>query len=181
MTGSARACLLVGALHVLASSAPAQIGELQLGLIGSYGTGEAYGPGAGVVLGVATGRLAYVGVRWAYHTGATKAAVTNRVQVFAVDLGLDVPLHGLEVFPSVSLGAIRFAQRALGVSGHSTEFLAAPGVSVEVRAGRVALVPELQYSLAGDPNPDLSSPVRYRGLIASVKLVMLFEVGRIRR
>ena len=174
-----RACLIVGALAGPAARLPAQIGELQFGAVASYGTGEAYGPGAGLVLGVATGRLAYVGLRWTYHAGATKLGVTSRVQAFAVDLGVVIPVGKVEVVPGFGLGALWFAQRAPGVSEHATEFLATPGVSVEVHAARVALIPELQYSLAGDP--ELTQPVRHRGLVASLRLVIPIEVGRIRR
>lgn len=175
----ARACLLLGAVPVLTSPVQAQLGELQFGVVASYGAGEAYGPGAGLLLGVATGRLAYVGLRWTYHAGATKLDVTNRVQAFAVDLGVVVPVGKVEVVPGLGLGALRFAQRAPGVSEHATEFLATLGVSVEVHAGRGALIPELQYSLAGDP--ELARPVRHRGLVASLRLVIPIEVGRIRR
>jgi len=163
----------------LTSSLLAQLGEVHVGLVASYGTGEAYEPGAGVVVGVAAGRLAYVGLRWVYHRGTTTAGVTNRAQVYGVDLGVLIPVGALEVVPGLSLGAVRFAQRALGIADHATEFLAAPGVSVEVPAGRVAVIPELQYHLAGDP--DLPSQVDHRGLVASLRLVIPLEIGRIRR
>lgn len=179
MTHAARLGLLVGALCFAASPARAQLGELQAGVLGSYGTSEAYGPGAGLALGVATGRLAYVGLRWTYHAGATTAGVTNRVQTFAVDLGVVIPVRTLDVVPAVSLGAARFAQRAAGVRAHKTEFLASAGVSAEVHAARVALIPEVQYSLAGDP--ELPFTVKHHGLVASLRLVITLEVGRIRR
>lgn len=164
---------------LLTSSLLAQLGEVQLGVVGSYGTGEAYRPGAGVVLGVAAGRLGYLGLRWAYHRGTTTAGVTNRAQVYTLDLGVLIPVGAVEVVPSLSLGAVRFAQRAPGIAEHATEFLAAPGVSVEVPVGPVALIPELQYHLAGDP--DLPSRVDHRGLVASLRLVITREMGRIRR
>jgi hypothetical protein len=170
--------MTVGALF-LTSSLLAQLGEVHVGLVASYGTGEAYAPGAGVVVGVAAGRLAYVGLRWVYHRGTTTAGVTNRAQVYAVDLGVLIPVGALEVVPGLSLGAVRFAQRAPGIADHATEFLAAPGVSVEVPAGRVAVIPELQYHLAGDP--DLPLQVDHRGLVASLRLVIPLEIGRIRR
>lgn len=179
MTRLVRACLLLGAPSVLTSPVQAQLGELQVGVVASYGAGEAYGPGGGVVLGVATGRLAYVGLRWTYHAGTTKLNVTNRVQAFAVDLGVVIPVGQLDVVPGVGLGAARFAQGAGGAWVHKTEFLATPGVAVEVHAGRVALIPELQYSLAGDP--ELARPARHRGLVASLRLVIPIEVRRIRR
>lgn len=170
--------MTLGALF-LTSSLLAQLGEVHVGLVASYGTGEAYEPGAGVMVGVAAGRLAYVGLRWVYHRGTTTAGVTNRAQVYAVDLGVLIPVGALEVVPGLSLGAVRFAQRAPGIADHATEFLAAPGVSVEVPAGRVALIPELQYHLAGDP--DLPSQVDHRGLVASLRFVIPLEIGRIRR
>jgi hypothetical protein len=153
-----------------------QIGELHLGVVASYGTPETYGPGAGLVLGIAPGRLVYVGARWSYQAGSTKLQVRNRVQAFAVDLGVQIPAGALEVVPSMSLGALRFAQRVAGITMHATEFLAAPGVSVEIPVARVALIPELQFYLAG--NPDLPRPVSHRGLLASVRLVVPIEVSR---
>ncbi len=179
MTRRTCVCLLVGALSLPASHLPAQLGELQAGVVASYGTSEAYGPGAGLVLGVATGRLAYVGLRWTYHAGATAAGVTTRAQAFAVDLGVVIPVRALDVVPGVSLGTMRFAQHAGSARAHKVEFLAAPGLAVEVHVARVALIPELQYSLAGDP--ELAQPVRHRGLVASLRLVIPIEVRRIRR
>jgi hypothetical protein len=179
VTRSVRARLLAAALPLLASPLVAQLGEVQFGALASYGRGDAFGAGAGLVLGVAPGRLAYVGLRWTYQAGTTKAGVTNRVQVFATDLGVEIPAGALEVVPGLSLGALRFAQRAAGVSRHATEFLAAPGAAVELHLARVALIPELQYVLAGDP--ELPSPVGHRGAVASLRLVIPLEVGRIRR
>jgi hypothetical protein len=170
---------LVGTLSALASPLAAQLGELQVGVVGSYGTGDAYGPGAGLVLGVATGRLAYVGLRWTYHRGATQQGVTNRIQAFAVDLGVEIPVGAVEVFPGVGLGALRFAQQASGVSTNKVEFIAAPGVAVEAHLGNLALIPELQYTLAG--NPQLPRPVSHHGLVVSLRLVVTRELSRIRR
>lgn len=170
--------LLLGALSAAAPGL-AQIGELQVGVVGSYGWSAAYGPGGGLVLGVATGRLAYVGMRWTYHAGATTAGVTTRVQTFAVDLGVVIPVRQLDVVVGLSLGAARFAQRAGSARAHKVEFLGAPGIAGELHVGPVALIPELQYSLAGDPQ--LPQPVRHRGLVASVRLVIPIEVSRIRR
>jgi hypothetical protein len=191
-----RGWLLASVLPLLASPAAGQLGEAQLGVLASYGTGRAYGPGAGLVLGVATGRLAYIGVRWAYQVGTTRLAgpaapsteIRNRAQVFAVDLGIQIPAGVLEIVPGVSLGALRFSQhtRAPAAGGgtteraqSSTEFLAAPGVSVEVYAGRLAFIPQLQYALVGDP--DLPFAVEHHGLIASLRIVVTKEMGRIRR
>jgi len=170
--------LLIGAVF---GAVPAfgQIGELQAGMVGSYGWTTAYGPGAGLVLGVATGRLAYVGLRWTYHTGSTNAGVTTRAQAYAVDLGVVIPVRQLDVVAGVSLGAVRFAQRAGSARAHTVEFLGAPGIAAELHVAHVALIPELQYAWAGDPQ--LPQPVRHHGLVASLRLVVPIEVGRIRR
>lgn len=170
--------LLIGALST-AVPALGQIGEVQAGVVGSYGWTAAYGPGAGLVFGVSTGRLAYVGLRWTYHTGSTNAGVTTRAQAFAVDLGVVIPLRQLDVVAGVSLGAVRFAQRSGSTRAHKVEFLGAPGLAAELHVARIALIPELQYAWAGDP--ELPQAVRHHGLVASVRLVVPIEVGRIRR
>ena len=80
-------------LLVIAASARSlwgQLGELQAGVIGSYGTRDPYRKGGGLVFGVAPGRLVYVGLRWIYYEGATISSgaaptptnVRNRAQVF---------------------------------------------------------------------------------------------------
>lgn len=193
----ARSCLVVGALVVVASPAPSQIGEIQTGGIGSYGTGEPFGAGAGLVWGVAAGRIAYIGVRWTYFAGTTNlrgpasspSEVTTRSQQVALDLGVQVPVGRLEVVPGMSVGFVRFAQRvrtpvpgggSTVSSEHETEFLAAPGVAVVVPAGPVAFIPELRYTLAGSPS-SLPWRVPHRGLLVSLRLVITFEVGRIRQ
>jgi hypothetical protein len=177
MSGAARFCLAVGGVALLqATPAAGQVGELHLGVVASYGTPETYGPGAGVVVGVAPGRLVYVGARWSYQAGATKLQIRNRVQALAADLGVQIPVGSLEVVPSLSLGALLFAQREAGTTTHSTEFLAAPGLSVEIPVARVALIPELQFYLAGSPN--LPRRVSHRGVLASVRLVVPIEVSR---
>ncbi len=195
MIGPLRGWCLAGVLLLLASPAVGQLGEGQLGMVGSYGNGRAFGPGVGLVLGVATGRLAYVGVRWTYHFGETRSAgpavppteIRNRVQEFAVDLGVQFPVGGIEIAPGVSFGALRFSQRTLGpaagggTTAHppvATEFLAAPSVSLEFYAGRLSFIPQLQYAFAG--NPDLPSTVQHHSLIASLRIVVTKELGRIR-
>jgi len=194
---SRRACLLVGTLAIVPSPAPAQIGVLQFGGVGSYGTGEPFGAGGSLVAGVAAGRIAYIGLRWTYHTGSTQllgpaaspTEVTTRGQVFAMDLGVQIPVGRLEVVPSLSVGFVRFRQRARAPAAgggstvtaeHETEFLAAPGVSVSMPVGPLALIPELQYNFAGSPS-NLPWRVPHRGLLASLRLVITFEVGRIRQ
>lgn len=174
-----RGYALAGALSLTASPLPAQLGEVQAGVVASYGTSKAAGAGAGLVLGVASGRLAYLGLRWTYQAGATTAGVTTRAQTFTVDLGIVIPVRALDVVAGLSLGAERFAQQAGGARTHKVEFLAAPGIAAEVHVARLALIPELQYRLAGDP--ELAQPVQHRGPVASLRLVIPVEVGRIRR
>lgn len=193
MTGRFRSAPLVAVLTCLPSAAYPQLGEVHLGSVVSYGTAAPYGVGAGLILGVAAGRLAYLGLRWAYQTGNTESAggaatpieVTNRMQVFAADLGLLFPAGALEIVPGASVGVARFAQRSAGPTGgpltgseHATEFFAAPGLSVQAHVIGLVFIPEMQYYLVG--NPDLSWPVSYRGPVASLRVVVSFEVDRIR-
>jgi hypothetical protein len=82
------------------------------------------------------------------------------------------------------MGVVRFSQRvsssAAGepVSQHAFEFFGAPGVSVHARVAGLRIIPEIQYGLAGAP--DLAWPVSRRGLLASLRVVVAFEVDRIR-
>ena len=188
----ARAWLLAGALSPLASPVAAQLGEAQVGVIASYGTGMAARPGAGLVLGVAVGRLTYGGLRWTYYgtttttqgPAASPTEVRNTQQVFALDVGMVLPKGSLEVIPEVSIGFARFVQHSLPAAGgaesvdYGTKLLVAPGLAVEVHAGRFALIPELQYCFAGKPK--LPWPAEHYGLIGSLRLVRWFEVRRIR-
>jgi hypothetical protein len=193
MTRFSGGVMLVIALQCAPSAALAQLGEVHLGALASYGLPNSYGPGGGIAMGVATGRLTYVGVRWAYHVGSAQSAgapatveVTSRVQMFALDLGILLPAGPVELVPGISLGAARFAQRAdLGNTGRSTtdwasdtEFLAAPGLSIQTRFAGLLLIPELQYVLGGDP--ELPWPVRHRGPVATMRIVFALEVGRFR-
>lgn len=162
-----------------ASSLAGQIGELHLGVVASHGTPGAFGPGAGLVVGIAPGRLVYVGARWSYQFGSTQAQVRTRVQSFAADLGVQLPAGPVEVVPSLSLGALRYAQRGAGSTAHSIEFLAAPGLSVEIPLARIAIIPELQFYFAGMPD-NLPVPVTHRGLLTSLRLVVPIEVSRFR-
>ena len=161
-----------------ASAVTGQIGELHLGVVANYGTPGTFGPGAGLVVGIAPGRLAYVGARWSYQVGSMQAQVRTRVQSFAADLGVQVPAGPLEIVPSLSLGALLYTQRAAGSTRHSVEFLGAPGLSVEIPLGHIALIPELQVYFAG--KPDLPQPVTHRGLLTSLRLVVPIEVSRFR-
>ena len=192
MTPRPRAGVLVAALQLVAASATAQLAEVQLGATASYGTGMAAQPGAGVVAGGAWGRLTYTGLRWTYHATATTTQgpaaspteVRNSFQVFALDLGVLIPVDELEVVPELSIGVARFAQHSRPVAGgtesadYGTELLAAPGVAVEVHALRLVFVPEVQYYFVG--KPDLPWLVQHHGLVGSLRLVIPFEVRRIR-
>ncbi len=196
------AALLIALVLVPDTPAGAQIAELHIGTVGSYGSAHAYGPGGGLVLGLAAGRLTYVGLRWTTFAGATTTDgpffaicctysrwVRTRVQSFAADLGFLIPAGPVEIIPGVSLGALRFVQRQrliddTGVllatsTRHAVEFLASPGVSVEIHAGRFAVIPEIQWSLSG--NPDLPFLAAHSGPVVSLRLVRSLEIGRVRR
>lgn len=190
-----RQYLLASLLCVVPTVLVAQLGELQVGVVASYGTSGPYREGAGLVLGVAPGRIVYVGFRWIYYRGTTTAEfapppagpadVLNRAQVFATDLDVQIPAAGgaIEIRPTIGLGMVRFAQRgrpAAGeISAHSREFFAAPGLAVQFSVGRVAVIPQMQYYFTG--HSELTWPVRNKGLAVSVRLVFLSEIRRIRR
>ncbi|HEV2672312.1 MAG TPA: hypothetical protein VGU74_14565 [Gemmatimonadales bacterium] len=165
----------------------AQRGEFQAGVVAAYGTAPAYGPGAGLVLGVAPGRLAYLGLRWTYYFGVSEQRgsaptdVLTKAQVIGVDLGVEIPVGAVEVFPGVSVGWNQFTQHASQPtsSGSSHEFFGAPGVAVELRIARLGLIPELQYVWAGEP--DIPWPIQHEGFVFSLRCVILGEVRRIRR
>ena len=190
MTRLRRVLLLSAALVCAPHVVSAQVGEVHIGPIASYGLPDSFGPGGGLVGGVAAGRLIYIGLRWAYQSGSTEVmgapaapvSVTSRAQLFAFDLGLLFPVGAFEIVPGISLGATRFAQQADSPAGIASEydvaFLAAPGLSVYARLGALLVIPELQYFLGR--NPKLPWPVEHRGLAASMRLVVPFEVSRIR-
>ena len=170
-------------LWIVAAPAAAQHGELQLGGVVSYGTSSSFHQGAGAIAGIALGRLAYVGMRWVYQTGdtyrddATATNVSNRTQLFMMDLGLMLPMRGVEIVPAVSLGAMKFTQRD-PVVAHASEFVIAPGLSVHAHVGGVVAIPEIQYLAAG--HPDLRWPTDHRSMVAALRVVIPFEVRRIR-
>jgi len=180
---------------LLPANLAAQLGEAQFGGIASYGTGSAWHGGAGLIAGVGAGRLIYVGARWVYHFGSSAVQtdtggtfkVLNRAQTFAADVGLQYPVGPAELVVGVTIGAVRFAQRAEPVSPGTgapqsstrVEFLLAPNVSVQLRVSRFLLIPEFMYSFAG--SPDLRWPVHHQGPLLSLRVVMPFEVQRIRR
>lgn len=192
MNGLLRNAPLVAALACLPSAAYPQLGEVHLGSVVSYGGAAPYGVGAGLVLGVAAGRLAYAGLRWTYQTGSTELATTpttsvdvrSRVQLFTADLGLLIPAGALEVVPGGTLGVAWFAQRAGGsaaavtVSQHAIEFVGGPSLSVQAHVAGLVLIPEVQYQWAG--TPELAWPVSHRGPVASLRVVVPIEVDRIR-
>lgn len=183
--------LLVAVLCHLPAVLAAQLGELQVGVVGSYGVWDPHRGGTGLVVGVAPGRVMYVGLRWTYDFGTTTAVATpsgpaevrTRTQVFVTDLGVLIPKGIVEIVPSVSFGVVQFAQRRRSASGSvfrsSKEFVAAPGLALQVNVAGVALIPELQYYITG--RPALLQPVQRGGVVASVRLVFLREIRRIRR
>ena len=178
--------VVVALLCLTPTALPAQLGELQVGPLASYGMRDPYRAGAGLALGVSPGRLVYVGLRWISYGGATTGPdVRNRAQVFATDFDVQIPPHGglLELRPSIGIGMVQFTQRSGAapgtVSGYSKEFFAAPGVALQLSAPRIALIPELQYYFTG--HSELTWPVHNNGLAFSVRLVFLAEIRRIRR
>lgn len=177
------------------SDLAAQLGEVHLGGLVSYGSGNAYQWGAGLIGGVSAGRLAYVGARWVYYTGDSVVesdglgtfAVDNRVDIYAADVGLQYPLGPVEIVGGVTIGAVRFSQQSEPITGQgtgpaesdvATEFLLAPSLSVQVRVLRLLVIPEIMYPVSG--SPDLQWPVDHRGPVFSVRLVVPIEVDRIR-
>lgn len=175
----------------LPTALAAQLGELQIGVVGSYSAWDPHRGGAGLVVGIAPGRVTYVGLRWTYDFGSTTVVATpggptevrTRTQVFATDLGVQIPKGAFEIVPSISFGVVQVAERSRSASGavfrSSKEFLAAPGIAIQVSAAGIALIPELQYYIAG--RPALQQPVQRGGVVASVRLVLLREIRRIRR
>lgn len=178
--------LLLLALGALPAPARAQHGELQLGLAVSHGSAAAFGTGVGPVAGVALGRLAYVGVRWLHLRGSTTgvesgdahAEVRTRAQLFTVDLGVVIPMRGVELVPGVSVGVARFRQRG-GDWTRAKELVVAPGMAVHVYLAGLVLIPELQYSLTG--RPDDAMAFENRGRLASFRIAIPIELGRIRQ
>jgi len=173
----------------------AQLGEVHLGAIASYGTASSFQTGVGLIGGVSAGRLAYVGARWVYYMGGSEQRtdsagsydVRTRAQVFAADIGMQYPLGAVELVAGVTIGATRFGQQTApaGVQAKATstaasvatEFLIAPNFSVQVRVWRLLLIPEVMYSLSG--SPDLRWPAGHRGALFGLRLIVPLEVARI--
>lgn len=189
-----RRLLLVAGL-LLPAPLAAQLGEVHIGLLGSMGTGAAWGPGLGALVGVAPGRLTYLGLRAQAHRGPTEefqgiegmVGVRTRMTVLAADIGIMIPVGGVELMPSVSLGVLRFSQQVddplveggLGPPAVATEFYPAPTLAVLIRVKGIHLIPEIQADLAGDPS-NLPAPVSHRGVMIGLRVVIPFEVDRIR-
>jgi hypothetical protein len=107
------------------------------------------------------------------------------VQLFAADLGVQVPVGAFEIIPGMSIGAARFAQRPQPVGGSevpyvsATEFFWGAGLSVSGRVAGLVVIPEVQYGFAGDPQ--MVGPLVHQGLTVSMRVAATFEVGRVRR
>ena len=182
MKSVARGVLLCLAPCV-AGTAPlaAQMGELQLGGIVSYGAPRSFGEGAGLVAGIGLARLIYVGTRWVYQTGSrerpsdSQIDIATHTQRFTVDFGVMLPVGDLEIVPGVGLGALRFTQ-----SGpiHDAELLIAPSVAVHVHLAGMVAIPEVEYLWANPPR--LPWAVPHRGPVAALRLVIPIELRRIR-
>lgn len=179
-----RALGFAALMAALPAHALAQHGEVQLGVVASYGAPSSLRQGVGVVAGVAMGRLLYVGVRGVHHVGTTRAVaagasgnLSNGAQVLLADIGLMIPVGPLEVVPGIALGAMRFRQRDTETT-HATKFVAAAGLSIQARVAGLVVVPEVQYYAARHPH--LAYPTPHRGVVAAVRVVFPFEVRRIR-
>ncbi|MDH4131749.1 MAG: hypothetical protein OEV95_08060 [Gemmatimonadota bacterium] len=193
MTRPALGLALVLALSP--ASLHAQLGEVHVGLLASYGTAGSYQAGGGLLAGVSAGRLVYLGVRWVYFAGDTEQRsdpqgqydVTTRAQIFAADLGLQYPTGPVEIVAGVTIGATRYGQEtdplgsggtAASTSGVATELLVAPNLSVQIRALGLLVIPEVMYPLSGAP--DLRWPADRKGAVFALRLVVPFEVQRVR-
>ena len=171
--------------------AEAQLGELQLGVAGAYGPAVSARSGAGLVIGVAPGRLAYVGLRWTRYSGSQRFVlspggeidVRTRSQVIAADVAVMIPAGPLDLMPGVTIGDAHFTQlqKRLGVEGviARDELWVAPGVAAEIHLGRLAIIPEVQYALAG--RTEFPFEVARGGMMMSVRLVWTKELRRITR
>jgi hypothetical protein len=191
MRARTRWLVLLGILAMRTGTLEGQLGEFHVGAVAGYGTGNAWQGGAGLIVAVVPGRLAYLGLRWVRHAGAPQRTAgedasreaTTRAQVLAADLGFQFPAGGVEVVPGVSLGAARLSQRiAGGVASPEThgswEFHAAPSLAVYVPVHRILLAPEVQFALTGDP--DFRPRAGVRGPVFYLRVVIPFEIDRIR-
>jgi hypothetical protein len=173
----------------------AQLGEVHLGALASYGTSGSHQAGAGLIGGVSAGRFIYVGARWQYFGGSSKEQsdstgtydVSTQAQIFAADVGLQYPAGKVELVMGVTIGATRYGQESKAVGTRSansstarvaTEFLVAPNFSVQFRALDLLFIPEVTYAFGG--SPDLHWPAEHKGLVFGVRIVVPIEVYRIR-
>jgi hypothetical protein len=179
---------------LLPARAGAQLSEVRIGAIGSYVAADAYRAGAGITLGYAPARIAYIGLRWVYHFGSTESRtdgtgtydVTDRAQLFGADLGMEFPLGNMELVVGGTLGAVRFSQQTEPAPSDpsgagtaiATSFVAAPMVMLHVRVGPVMIAPQVTWYFAG--TPDLRWPVDDSGPAVSLSVIIPFETDRIR-
>ncbi len=173
-------CLAAGL--VWAAPGAAQMSELQLGAIVSYGAPRSFRQGVGAVAGIALGRVAYFGARWVYQAGSQErptgqGEVTTRTQLLTADGGVMLPFAGVEVVPGISVGAVRYAQSSAD-QAPTWEVAFAPGLSLHAHVAGIVAIPEIQYLRSSVPR--LDRPVPYRGTVAALRLVIPFEVRRIR-
>lgn len=186
------AFLICAAVAATPARAAAQLGELHFGVIGGYGVAESYRGGAGLTFAVVPGRVSFLGLRYVYHWGSTTppdatgfAAHTTSATI-AADLGVQIPIGSIEFVIGTSIGSVRFQQDSLlpgtrAVPPETTEaweFLVAPSLTAYFRVGRFLIAPEFQWGLAGDP--DLGIHVTHRGPAFYLRLVLPFEIDRIR-
>jgi len=190
-----RAILAGLALVFRTSIAVAQLGELQLGVIGGYGEPESHGAGGGFTLAVVPGRVSYLGLRYFYSTGGTTSIpgnvptqdVRTRSQLIAADLGLQVPVGSFELVIGSSFGATAFRQEQNPQVVTAWEFTVAPTATLFIRAGRLLLAPEFQWIFAGSPgfndssNPEFKVKVAHSGAQLNLRIVLPFEIDRIRQ
>ncbi len=163
--------------------ASAQMGELQLGGVVSYGAPRSFARGAGVVAGIGLARLVYVGARWVYQAGGrerpdgVQAEIATHTQLVTADFGTMLPVAGVEVVPGIGFGALRFTQSDSPPT-HAWALAVAPGVSLHAHVAGLVAIPEIEYVWADAPR--LPRAVAHRGPVAALRLVIPIELRRIR-
>lgn len=184
------------ALAGRAGPATAQITEARVGLIGSYGAADVYGPGLGVTGQMTFGERFQAGLRFQYFAGggpvtrSSLAGCCATVDVGArttawlgtVDLGVRLRTGPVRIVPGLSLGAVRFWQhRNLHlIPGDPNHFdvtlFVAPVLTLEIPIGRMRVMPEVAWALGA--RPSLATPVAYRGLVGSLRLTYPLDGAR---